>query len=572
MCGIVGIIGAGEQASTLEKMLEVQSHRGPDNTGRYFDKSFAALGHNRLSIIDLSPEANQPFSDETGRFQLVFNGEIYNYKELRQELASGYNFSTKSDTEVLLAAFLKWEKDCLQHLNGMFAFAIWDSKEKKIFAARDRFGVKPLYYTIAGGIFYFGSEIKTLQKVIPEIKPNEKVWASYFAYGSYGMPEDTFYKDIHQLPGGHFLEFSQGKLNIKAWYDFKAQLLAIKPSKDFEEAKAAYYNLLKNSISLRFRADVPLGFNLSGGVDSSLLLALVNLFEDKKNITAYSFYTGDERYDELLWVEQMIATTRNPLRKVRFSAEEVAETATFISKFQDEPFGGIPSLAYSKIFRQARQDGVKVLLDGQGMDEQWAGYDYYLNWERSSTIQGTGTKSAFRPKVLDPDFLALAEKPKYPEPFESELQNLQYRDLFYTKIPRALRFNDRISMAYSTELREPFLDHRMVEFAFAQPETFKIKEGVQKYLLREILKELAPKELSYAPKRPLQTPQREWLGDELREFTEAQMENLLASPVGDWFNEKEMKKEWEKYCAGDRESSFHIWQWVNAGLVLGDVR
>ena len=568
MCGIAGIIGAGEYSSSLEKMLKTQAHRGPDHTGRYFEQAFAALGHNRLSIIDLSPEAHQPFFDETKRFQLVFNGEIYNYKELRQELASGYNFITRSDTEVLLAAFLKWGKACLQHLNGMFAFAIWDAKEKKLFAARDRFGVKPFYYTEAGGVLYFASEIKALESVIPETKPNEKVWASYFAYGSYGMPDETFYKGIHQLPGGHFLEYSEGKLSTEAWYDFKERVSAIKPKKDFEEAKATYFNLLKDSIRLRFRADVSLGFNLSGGVDSSLLLALVNLFEDRRNITAYSFYTGNERYDELPWVERMIATTKNPLKKVRFSAEEVAETAAFISKSQDEPFGGIPSLAYSKIFRQAQQDGVKVLLDGQGMDEQWAGYDYYMNPESNSTIQGAGEKSAFRPNVLNPDFLALAEKPVYPEPFQERILNLQYRDLFYTKIPRALRFNDRISMAYSTELREPFLDHRMVEFAFAQPADFKIHKGVQKYLLREILKELAPKELTYAPKRPLQTPQREWVGDELREFTEAQLEKLLASPAAGWFNKKELEKEWKKYRAGDRESSFHIWQWVNGGMLL----
>ena len=570
MCGIVGIIGAGEYSSTIEKMLKVQAHRGPDHTGRYFDKGFAALGHNRLSIIDLSPEANQPFSDETGRFQLVFNGEIYNYKELRQELASGYNFSTKSDTEVLLAAFIKWGKTCLEHLNGMFSFAIWDSRKKKLFAARDRFGVKPFFYSEDNSGFYFGSEIKSLQAVISRKAPNEKVWANYLTYGSYGMPDETFYKDIHQLPGGHFMEYSEGKLSIQAWYNFNERVAAIKPNKDFKEAKATYFDLLKDSISLRFRADVPLGFNLSGGVDSSLLLALVNLFEDKKNITAYSFFTGDERYDELPWVKQMIATTQNPLKKVRFSAGEVAETAAFISKIQDEPFGGIPSLAYSKIFKKARQDGIKVLLDGQGMDEQWAGYDYYMNPESNNTIQGTGTKSAFYPDVLNPYFLALTEKPDYPEPFQEKMLNLQYRDLFYTKIPRALRFNDRISMAYSTELREPFLDHRMVEFAFAQPAEFKIHEGVQKYLLREILKELAPKDLTYAPKRPLQTPQREWLGDELREFTEAQFEKLLASPAAGWFNKKELEKEWKKYRAGNRESSFHIWQWVNAGMMLGE--
>jgi asparagine synthase (glutamine-hydrolysing) len=311
------------------------------------------------------------------------------------------------------------------------------------------------------------------------------------------------------------------------------------------------------------------GFNISGGVDSSLLLALVNQFEEKKNISAYTFFTGDDRYDELPWVEKMIAATNNPLKKLKFTAEEVPAKASFINKSQDEPYGGIPTLAYSKIFEQAQKDGVKVLLDGQGMDEQWAGYDYYLQGaDPKKTIQGLGNKSPFRPDVLTREFAALAEKPVYPHPFDNDLQNKQYRDLFYTKIPRALRFNDRISMAYAVELREPFLDYRLVEFAFAQPPEFKIHEGEQKYMLRELLKPLVPKDISYAPKRPLQTPQREWLGNELSGFTGEHLNKLKHSPAAAWFDFDEMQKEWQAYKAGDNESSFHIWQWVNASLLF----
>lgn len=566
MCGIAGIIGPSPSEAALDEMLKVQHHRGPDHTGSFIDGGYAALGHNRLSIIDLSAKANEPFVDNSGRYYLTFNGEIYNYKELREELKSSYEFRTISDTEVLLAAYIHWGKECLEKFNGMFAFAIWDSTEKQLFAARDRFGVKPFYYTVHNDHFYFSSEIKALQGATGEHSMNKKAWADYLSYGSYGMPSETFFENIIQLPGGHYLEFSKGKLHIEQWYDFVSRVKNRKEELSFEQAKEAYLELLKDSIKLRFRADVPVAFNLSGGVDSSLLLGLVNLFEDKRNINAYTFYTGDERYDELPWVERMISTTENPLKKILFSASEVPEVAATIARLQDEPYGGIPTLAYSKIFSQARKDGVKVLLDGQGMDEQWAGYDYYTS-RQENTIQGVGRNNPFRTNVLAPEFAALAEKSSYPEPFDNRLQNLQYRDLFYTKIPRALRFNDRISMAYSTELREPFLDYRLVEFAVAQPENFKINNGTGKFLLREILKPMVPKDISYAPKRPLQTPQREWLAEDLRPFVEAQLENLKNSPFSEWFNHKELEKEWKHYLAGDRESSFHVWQWVNLSLL-----
>ena len=569
MCGIAGIISSNPTESNLLKMLKKQAHRGPDHTGTFIDEGFAGIGHNRLSIIDLSPEANEPFVDNSGRFILTFNGEIYNYRELREELKSFYSFHTSSDTEVLLASYLRWGKDCLEKLNGMFAFGIWDTREKQLFAARDRFGVKPFYYSLDDNSLYFSSEIKALQQIPGRDRPNERVWANYFTYGSYGMPDESFFQNISQLPGGHFLNFSNGKLSLEKWYDFESRVAMIPSTYSFEEAKEIYFRLLKESVLLRFRADVPVGFNISGGADSSLLLALVNLFEDKKNIKAYTFYTGDARYDELSWVEKMIARTNNPLTKLKFTAEEVAAKASFISKSQDEPYGGIPTLAYSKIFEQAQRDGVKVLLDGQGMDEQWAGYDYYLTGADSKkTIQGLGNKSPFRPNVLTPEFAGLAEKPVYPQAFDNDLQNKQYRDLFYTKIPRALRFNDRISMAYSVELREPFLDYRLVEFAFAQPAEFKIREGEQKYMLREILKPLVHKDISYAPKRPLQTPQREWLAEDLKEFTAIHLKNLETSKFPDWFNHKEIQKEWQGYLDGDNESSFHIWQWVNAAMLL----
>ena len=562
MCGIAGIIGQKASEKDLNKMLLAQKHRGPDFTGTYINKN-VALGHNRLSIIDTSANANQPFISNDKRHILCFNGEIYNYLELKTELQISYDFITVSDTEVLLAAYIEWGESCLHKLNGMFSFSIWDTQENTLFAARDRFGVKPFYYAFKEDSFYFASEIKTLFAGGIQKKTNDSVWANYFAYGSYGMPNETFWDGVNQLPGGYFLYLKKGKIKTKRWYVFEEEIKKHQQSLSFEEVKTIYKNLLEDSIKLRFRSDVPIGFNVSGGLDSSTLLALVNKNEKGKNINAYTFYTNNSNYDELPWVEALLKHTKNPLQKVRFDANQVKEFSNTISSYQDEPFGGVPTMAYAEIFKTARKDGVIVLLDGQGMDEQWAGYDYYLK-QNDSLIQGVN-KSPFKPKILNDEFLKRAKKPEYPKPFDDDLLNLQFRDLFYTKIPRALRFNDRISMANSTELREPFLDYRLVEFAFAQPLSYKIKDGIQKYLLRSLTSEYLSDTITYAPKRPLQTPQREWLATDLKDWVQLKIDSLKNV---DWFNEALLEDELNYYFNENQDNSFHIWQWINTSLLL----
>jgi asparagine synthase (glutamine-hydrolysing) len=543
----------------------VQHHRGPDFTGKWLEEG-VALGHNRLSIIDLSKSANQPFFDETKRYTIVFNGEIYNYIELRKKLESSYNFQTNSDTEVLLAAFIFWGKDCLKYLNGMFSFAIYDSESKSLFAARDRFGVKPFFYHKSNDSFYFSSEIKAIHAAGIKKKPNEEIWASYFVYGSYGMPDETFWEEIYQLPGGHYLELKNKTISITKWYVFEEEIKKFDEKMPFNVVKENYASLLKNSIELRFRADVSVGFNISGGLDSSTLLAFVNEMEGKENINAYTFYCGHKDYDELFWVKEMINATQNPLNKVLLTVDHFTKEIDFLTHIQDEPCGGIPTIAYSKIFKEARDNEVIVLLDGQGMDEQWAGYDYYLK-KNDQLIQGM-KGSPFKKNVLSKEFLSKAKKPTYPNPFEDELLNKQYRDLFFTKIPRALRFNDRVSMAYSTELREPFLDYRLVEYAFAQPYEYKINNGIQKYLLRELVSEYLDDSITNSPKRPLQTPQREWLGNELKDYVETKIDSLKDSDFSSWFDFDEMSYEWQKYKDGDNDSSFHIWQWISFSNLL----
>ncbi|MCM4154688.1 asparagine synthase (glutamine-hydrolyzing) [Gramella sp. AN32] len=565
MCGIAGIISSFDRKETLKKMLELQRHRGPDNTGDYIDRGYAFLGHNRLSIIDLSDAANQPFSDNSSRYHLTFNGEIYNYKELKAEIGSKYIFRTNSDTEVLLASFIIYGKKCLEKLNGMFSFAIWDTKEKSLFAARDRFGVKPFYYSEAAEEFYFASEIKAIRS-IKWARPNEKVWVNYFCFGSYGAPSETFYEDIAQLPAGYFIEYKNSNLDIKKWYDFPERIKNLSDNYSTSQIKEKYLELLIDSVRLRFRADVQVGFNISGGVDSSLLLSLVNDYRSNKKIRAFTFYTGDERYDELPWVEEMIKQTGNPLEKVQLRVDEVPKYAKLLSDLQEEPFGGIPTIAYSKIFEKAQQLNIKVLMDGQGMDEQWAGYDYYTS-QSEQVIQGAGKDSSFKTNVLNKDFISYARKPEYSAPFESRLKNVQYRDLFYTKLPRALRFNDRISMAFSTELREPFLDYRLVELAFSLGDNYKIQGGTHKYLLREIIKEFIPDKISEAPKRALQTPQREWLGNELTDFVNESLAQLERSDFQSWFDHDLIQKEWRQYKNGKKNNSFFLWQWINTSLI-----
>ncbi|WP_152287201.1 asparagine synthase (glutamine-hydrolyzing) [Flavicella marina] len=566
MCGIAGVVGKEAHLKSLKKITEVQTHRGPDHTG-YWNDANCALGHNRLSIIDLSVEANQPFHNLSGRYVLVFNGEIYNYVELKKELS--YDFKTHSDTEVLLASYIKWGKDCLHKFNGMFSFAIWDKQEQTLFAARDRFGVKPFYYAHDKEQLIFASEIKGIHAAGIPKTPNKETWANFLCYGSYGVLNETFWEGIAELPGGHTLEYSKNKISVSKWYHFENEIKKHEQKKSYQEVKEIYTTLLKDSLKLRFRADVPVGFNVSGGLDSSALLAFVNQQEKGDKIQAYTFYTNDERYDELPWVEEMISLTKNPLKKVLLNAEKVAQLNEKISVYQDEPYGGLPTLAYAKIFEEAKRNGVLVLLDGQGMDEQWAGYDYYLSRSNDNIIQAT-TISPFKSNVLSEEVLQMANKPMYPKPFKDELLNKQYRDLFYTKIPRALRFNDRVSMAASTELREPFLDYRLVEFAFAQPLEYKIKGSVQKYMLREIVSEFLSDTISYAPKRPLQTPQREWLAEDLRETIEQAISNLKESSYASWFKIEALEKEWEIYKKGNNESSFHIWQWLSMSTFLID--
>jgi asparagine synthase (glutamine-hydrolysing) len=554
-------------------MISIQRHRGPDDDGKYIDPSRSiGLGHTRLSIIDLSKDGRQPMSDGSGRYWLVFNGEVYNYLELQQELRSSYSFRTRTDTEVVLASYIKWGSACLDRLIGMFAFIIWDQQTQELFAARDRFGVKPLYYHHkAGRELLLASEIKALHAAgVPDL-PDAITWATYLTHGTCDHSDRSFWAGIHSLPAGHVLTWRDGNLQIRRWYDLAERVGVNEDNRNIEKVEEEYSELLVENVSLRFRSDVPVGINLSGGLDSSTLLGLVQKIQGvESDVKAFTFVTGDVRYDELPWVRQMLACTRHPSIVCTLRPQEVPALAQSVQAHQDEPFGGLPTLAYARLFERARAEGVIVLLDGQGMDEQWAGYDYYqtpLRRGEVGVVQGVRSRPV-RPDCLTPEFRALAIPLTQTAPFDDELRNLQYRDIRFTKLPRALRFNDRISMRSSTELREPFLDHRLVELALRQPAQRKIANGKSKWLLRRIVHKLIPRGVVEAPKRPLQTPQREWLQGPLRDWLWELTDEALNAYGGSWLNSIRVRTERDEYLRRTADNSFYLWQWISLRLML----
>ncbi|MCC7009022.1 MAG: asparagine synthase (glutamine-hydrolyzing) [Acidobacteria bacterium] len=568
MCGIAAMCGPGASLPLVERMIAAQGHRGPDAQAARLIAPGVVLGHDRLSILDLSDAGRQPMSSASGQTAVVFNGEIYNYLELRTELDE-YPFRTGTDTEVLLAAYERWGDACLDRLLGMFAFAIWDARRRRLFLARDRFGVKPLHlHTGADGSLIVASEIKALHAAgVPE-DPDPAAWASYLAYGTLDGTSRTFWKDVRALPGGWAGEWTDGTLRTWRWYDLPQRIGTEFDARSESEVREEYEALLEESVRLRFRADVPVGVALSGGLDSSVLIGAIHRVQPvESDVAAFTFVTGDERYDELPWVKAMLARTRHPLVVCRLTPEQVPDLAASVDRAQDGPSGGLPTLAYARLFEEARARGVIVLLDGQGMDEQWAGYDYYaraLDSAPPALIQGSAD-APLRPDALTPEFRALAEPSAADTPFPDALRNAQYRDLSRSKLPRALRFNDRVSMRASTELREPFLDHRLVELAMRQPTDRKRRGAVGKWMLREIAATLVPDGVVQAPKRPVQTPQREWLKGPLRPWATDRIEQALDSVGGQWLSAPVVRREWAAYLAGASDNSFYVWQWITLG-------
>jgi len=556
-------------------MVGALGHRGPDDSGVFVEPAGqVGFGHNRLSIIDLSPAGHGPMPSADRSVWINFNGEVYNYVELRAEL-SDYPYASRTDTEVVLAAYLRWGEACLDRLVGMFAFAIWDQRSRTLFAARDRFGVKPFHYRVEpDGTLLYASEPKALHAAGVPARPDETAWATYLTFGLSDHGERTFWDSIRSLPPGHALRWKDWRLTVWRWYDLAERAGSAFDPRDERDVAQEYLELLRESVRLRFRSDVPVGINLSGGVDSSTLLGLVQQVQGvDSDVAAFTFVTGDDRYDELPWVERMLERTLHPSVVVRLGAEDVPALARSVMEAEDEPFGGMPTIAYALLFEEARVRGVTVLLDGQGLDEQWAGYEYYArlvdgasDGHRATGPVQAGGDQALRPGCATVELQDLAEAVDPPAPFPDPLRNRQYLDATVAKIPRALRFNDRVSMRVSRELREPFLDHRLFELALRQPADRKVRDGTHKALLRDVAARLVPAGVAEAPKRPVQTPQREWLRGPLRAWAEQCIDVALSAYGGRWLDADGVREAWRAYGAGEERSSFHVWQWVSLGL------
>src|SRR6185295_11694080 len=322
-------------------------------------------------------------------------------------------------------------------------------------------------------------------------EPDLMTWAAYLVSGMHDHAERTFWNGVRQVPPGHCLTWNEPQgLVLRQWYHVAEAVLQQGLDERSEtEVGEELLGLLEDSVRLRFRSDVPVGVCLSGGLDSSLLLGLVHRMQGADStVKTFTFYTGDPAYDETPWVEQMLARSKHPACFCKLTVDEIPALAARVQSFQDEPYGGFPTLGMSKVHERARAEGVTVLLDGNGMDEGWAGYDYYA---RAGAVDGAvgpvqGSQARpTRPECLRPEFAALAQKISMEKPFRDALLDLQFRDIRYAKIPRAMRFADRVSMMHSRELREPFLDHRIVELGLRQPADRKIRNGQGKWLPRQ---------------------------------------------------------------------------------------
>ncbi|HSW29268.1 MAG TPA: asparagine synthase (glutamine-hydrolyzing) [Longimicrobiales bacterium] len=627
MCGIAGIVGPGASESRARGMARVQAHRGPDDEGVWTGPG-VALSHRRLSILDLSSHGHEPMVSADGRHVLTFNGEVYNYLELRRELA-GYPYRSRTDTEVILAAYARWGEACVERFVGMFAFALWDVERGVLFCARDRLGIKPFHYAWHRGDFLFASEVKGILAAGVPARPDADTWAAYLAHGVYDHGEATFFEGVKALPGGCTLTVRMGRggsegaaspsaasgivapvdataLRPRVFWDLGALTQDVADLSD-REAEEGFLERFDDAVRLRLRSDVPLGVNLSGGLDSASLVATVDAVSKEAGaLQTFTAAYADPRYDETDFAGR-VPRRREWTRHVqRLAVADVWPMAVHATWHQEAPFGGISTLGYHHLHALAREADVTVLLEGQGVDEMLAGYRYFRPHHQldllesgdratlrrelcaDAALEGEGWRDgvARMRRVLDgggspvyqdgtaflaPDTLApaVAERagayPAFHPPYRDRLRNALYRDLRHTKLPRVLRMNDRLSMAFSRELREPYLDHRMVEWVFRLRPDQRIRLGRSKELLRRAMAGRLPDDVRLPPKRAVVSPQREWLRGPLAPGVEA----LLASErfVGrGLFDAARCRDAFRRFRAGEGSNAFFVWQWVGTEL------
>jgi asparagine synthase (glutamine-hydrolysing) len=540
MCGIAGVFSQSKftDVEIVKKMTDVIRHRGPDGDG-HWSNSLAgiALGHRRLSIIDLSQNASQPMHYDNSRYTIVFNGEIYNYLELKERLIKdGFKFKTESDTEVILALYSQKKEHCLGELNGMFAFALWDEVEQKLFCARDRFGEKPFYYHFEKGKgFFFASEMKALWAAGVAKEPEAVMIQAFINNNSCSHLYDqglTFFNGIKQIDSGHYLTLSTSDFEPRISKFYSLVDIAINRDLGFEEATKHFYHLLTESVKLRLRADVPIGSSLSGGLDSSSIVLLLDCIKDKQRQKTFSARFDNFEKDEGTFINLVTQKCKNVDHfEVWPNQSELESVIEKILWHHEEPFGSASIFAQWKVMELARKNGVTVLLDGQGADEQLAGYLHYYNIylaqifqhdyplfkkEVSSLESLRGIRHHLHPKNQSvKNKLGRIKRSLFKESMnisEQHLSNTLKMDMMNSALKELLRYADRNSMAHSVEVRLPFLDHKLVEFVFSLPDEFKLAEGWTKLLLRKSMQNILPAEITWRlDKVSYEAPQNDWL-------------------------------------------------------------
>ena len=542
MCGIAGMAGGPPpDARTLERMAAAMAHRGPDSQAIWHDAE-CGLAFRRLAIIDLDPRSDQPM--HAGGLHLACNGEIYNYLELRSELEGrGHRFVTEGDTEVLLRALVAWGEGALQRLNAMFAFAAWDDETRTLTLAVDPFGEKPLYWRRDGDRILFASDVRALLEADPTIAPDRgAALAAYVAHGSLPEVDRSFFAGVQRLPGAHVLRWRDGRVDVRRYWTPSAVDVPAR----YDDAVARLRELLRDAIRLRLRSDVPVGTSLSGGVDSSAIVALsAELAGDHRRHAFTARFRGFER-DEWRYA-QAVATSAGVVEHhaVEPTADDLLEDLPALIADQEEPFASLSIYAQWRVNRAAKEAGVVVLLDGQGADELLGGYPGLdainaasQGWPaigRSAIAAPMATASALAggraPRRLQRWLQARAASP-YAAPGAvaaacavapvgaiwtrrrngSPLRRELLRQTFASSLPGLLRYADRDSMAHSREIRLPYLDRRVAEYALSLPVATSCHDGVSKAVLRDAVRDVVPAAiLDRADKVGFEPPQAQWL-------------------------------------------------------------
>ncbi len=589
MCGIVGLVTKKEKENTIKLMSDRIKHRGPDGDG-YFIDGDVALGHRRLSIIDLS-SGDQPMFNEDGSVVTVFNGEIYNYQELKEELiALGHDFKTKSDTEVLVHGYEEWHTDLPKHLRGMFAFAIYDKNKNEVFLARDNFGIKPLYFAKMNDTFMFASEIKAFLDV-PDFEKifNESILETYLEF-SFVPTNETFFKGVHRLDAGCSLLYKDGEIKLNKYFklDFKEENMS------FEDAVKNISDVMKDSVEKHLIADVEVGSFLSSGIDSSYIVSLAK--PDKTYTVGYE----NKKYDETMYAKDLAEKLGIKNESKIITKEEYLENISKIMYHLDEPTSDPAAISLYFVAKLASKD-LKVVLSGEGADEFFGGYNYYreevdykfynklpfcirhaIGKVASIFPEGRGFNflvrrgeklensyigvnrnfsSKMAKKVLKNNYELEAihvTKDVYNE-FKnySNIDKMQAIDINFWLMKDILLKADRMTMASSIEGRVPFIDKEVFKVASHLPFDYKVTKENTKVALRAAAKEVIPTEAYKKKKLGFPVPVREWIKE--GDFKEEVEKTLNSDVANKYFNTKIINKMFEKHVNGKKDNYRKIW-------------